>query len=114
MSQAYASNAEAVSDYLKNYTDEQINTVGEMVSNETNIALSEWRDKAEKLRAQGDANIEAGGEALGGVLGIKGIGKGIKRLKLYIKKDKKQRRQPKMQLKKQKILLAKQKILLAK
>jgi hypothetical protein len=86
MSQAYASNAEAVSDYLKNYTDEQINTVGEMVSNETNIALSEWRDKAEKLRAQGDANIEAGGEALGGVLGIKGIGKGIKKVKALYKK----------------------------
>ena len=55
MAQAYASNAEGVSDYLKNYTDEQINTVGEMVSNENNMALSEWRDKAEKLRAQGES-----------------------------------------------------------
>ena len=86
MSQAYASNAEAVNDYLKNYTDEQINTIGEMVSNESNIALSEWRDKAEKLRAQGEANIESGGEALGGILGIKGIGKGIKKVKDLYKK----------------------------
>lgn len=86
MSQAYASNAEAVNDYLKNYTDEQINTIGEMTSNENNIALSEWRDKAEKLRAQGEASIESGGEALGGILGIKGIGKGIKKVKDLYKK----------------------------
>jgi len=86
MSQAYASNAEAVSDYLKNYTDEQINTMGEMTSNENNIAMSEWRDKAEKLRAQGEASIESGGEALGGILGIKGIGKGIKKVKDLYKK----------------------------
>ena len=88
MAQAYASNAEGVSDYLKNYTDEQINTVGEMVSNENNMALSEWRDKAEKLRAQGEANIESGGEALGGIIGIKGIGKGISKVKAIIKKGK--------------------------
>lgn len=86
MSQAYSSNAEAVNDYLKNYTDEQINTIGEMTSNENNIALSEWRDKAEKLRAQGEASIESGGEALGGILGIKGIGKGIKKVKDLYKK----------------------------
>ena len=86
MSQAYASNAEAVSDYLKNYTDEQINTVGEMVSNENNIAMSEWRDKAEKLRAQGEASLESGGEALGGLIGVKGIGKGISKVKGLYKK----------------------------
>ena len=86
MSLAYASNAEAVSDYLKNYTDEQINTVGEMVSNENNIAMSEWRDKAEKLRAQGEASIESGGEALGGLIGVKGIGKGISKVKGLYKK----------------------------
>ena len=34
MSQAYASNAESVKDFLKDYTDEQINTMADMVSNE--------------------------------------------------------------------------------
>ena len=82
----YATNAEAVTDYLKNYTDEQINTIGEMTSNENNMALAQWKDKAEKLRAKGEASLESGGEMLGGILGIKGIGKGISKVRALYKK----------------------------
>ena len=89
MSQAYASNAESVKDYLKNYTDEQINTMGDMVSNENNMALQEWRDKAEKLRSAKELGLEESGEILGGIVGVKGIGKGISKVKDIYKKGQK-------------------------
>lgn len=86
MSQAYASNAESVKDYLKDYTDEQINTMGEMVSSEQNMAMQEWRNKAEQIRAAKELTLEESGELLGGIVGIKGIGKGISKVKDLYKK----------------------------
>jgi hypothetical protein len=86
MSQAYASNAESVKDFLKDYTDEQINTMADMVSNEQNLAMQEWRNKAEKIRAVKELTLEESGELLGGIVGIKGVGKGISKVKALYKK----------------------------
>ena len=86
MSEAYASNAEGVKDYLKNYTDEQINSVGEMVSNENNMAMNEWREKAEAFRSAKSLKLQESGETLGGIIGVKGIGKGISKVREIYKK----------------------------
>ena len=92
MSQAYASNAESVKDYLKDYTDEQINTMGEMVSSEQNMAMQEWRNKAEQIRAAKELTLEESGELLGGIVGVKGIGKGISKVKDLYKKGQEARK----------------------
>lgn len=81
MASSYASNADAVSDYLKNYTDTQIEGMEDMTDQVANLKDLSWKQNAEDATAQAQGKAEEGGEILGAMLGIKGLGAGYKKLK---------------------------------
>ncbi len=84
----YASNADSVRDFMKNYNDEQIQGMEDMTDSVANLKDLSWKDTAEKVRSQAEGKAEEGGEILGSLLGVKGVGKGIKKLKDIYNKGK--------------------------
>lgn len=88
MAQFYANNADSVSDFMKNYSDQQIEGMEDMTDSVANQADLAWKDGAERTRALAEGKAEEGGEILGSLIGVKGLGKGIGKLRDLYKRGK--------------------------
>lgn len=88
MSEFYSSNADSVKDFLNNYTDQQIEGMEDMSESLNNQLSLKWRAQFDQAHAKAVEEGQLSGELLGGLFGVKGLGKGISKLKDIYKKGK--------------------------